>query len=61
MKGYRTILVNVLAALIPFLALAEWRDVIPDQYWPFYALGLAMANMLLRTITDTPIGRKVRN
>ena len=58
LKGYRTVLVNVLAASIPIMELAEWRDVMPDHWLPWYALGMALANVMLRYATTTPIGRK---
>lgn len=58
MKGWRTITANVLAALLPFLALAEWQEVVPAEWWSIYALGVALLNVLLRTITTTPVGRK---
>lgn len=58
MKGYRTIIVNILAAVMPALELSELTAVMPDNWLPWYALGLALANMWLRKITTTPIGRK---
>lgn len=57
MKGWRTRIVNVLATVLPLLALAEWRDVIPADAWPIYALSLALANIVLRELTTTPAGR----
>ena len=57
MKGYRTIVANVLFAVLPILELTELRDVLPPDWLPFYALGVALANMLLRHITTTPVGK----
>ena len=57
MKGYRTLAVNVLSTSIPILELTEWRDVMPDGWLPWYVLGLALANVWLRAITTTPVGK----
>lgn len=57
MKGYRTIAVNLLSTIVPIMALTEWRDVLPKDWVPYYALGLAVANVWLRSITTTPVGR----
>jgi len=58
MKGYRTLLANALAMVIPLLEMTEIRDVIPDTLLPWYALGMALMNMGLRYITTTPVGTK---
>jgi hypothetical protein len=58
LKGYRTIIANVLLSVLPILELAEVRDVMPDDWLPWYALGLALANVALRYITTTPVGQK---
>ena len=56
LKGWRTWIVNILASLVPVLYLTEWRDVIPTEYWPYYALALAIINIYMRSITTTPVG-----
>ena len=56
MKGYRTLLANGLASIIPFLELAELRDVMPDEWLPWYAFAVAGANIVLRMVTTTPVG-----
>lgn len=65
LKGLRTMLVMVLAAIPPMLEalvqialLPEWGGLIPDEWWPFYAIAVAIAGVVLRTITDTPFGRQ---
>lgn len=58
MKGFRTITFNVLATAVPILELTEFRDVLPDVWLPWYALGVALANMYLRYITTTALGQK---
>jgi hypothetical protein len=57
LKGYRTILFNLLAAVIPVIELTELRAVVPDNYLPIYVLVLAMGNLYLRSVTTTPIGK----
>lgn len=56
MKGWRTILFNALAAVMPILQLTEFANVLPDTWLPWYALGLVLANMYLRSITTTRLG-----
>jgi len=56
LKGWRTWIVNAIASLVPVLYLTEWRDVIPSDYWPYYALALAIINVYMRSITTTPVG-----
>ena len=57
MKGWRTVAVNILATIIPILSLTEWVAVLPKEYLPYYALAIALLNVLLRAITDTPMGK----
>lgn len=63
-KGYRTIIFNVLAgipllaeSLLPILSLPELAALIPDAWLPYYGLFVAMGNVWLRSITTTPVGR----
>lgn len=58
MKGYKTLTFNVLAAAVPILEMAEIRDVLPDEWLPYYTLGVVLANLALRAMTTTPIGAK---
>lgn len=58
MKGYRTVFVNVLFTLVPIMELTEWRVLLPEEYLPYWMLFVATANIILRAITTTPIGRK---
>lgn len=65
LRGFRTIVVNAIMAL-PLLAepvgqilnAPELRDLIPAHYLPYYGLGMVIVNMILRSITSTPIGRR---
>lgn len=56
MKGYRTVLFNLVA--IATLAITEYADLIPPNVLPYVAFGIAVANIILRFNTTTPVGRK---
>ena len=68
LKGYRTVIVNSVAGLVAAVELAlpvvvqligmpEWRGILPQGWLPYYALGLALLNLWLRSITTTPLGK----
>ena len=57
MKGFRTLTANALFAIIPIMQLTEFKDVLPEDWLPWYALAMALANMQLRYLTTTPVGR----
>lgn len=58
MKGWRTLAFNILTGIVPILSLTEWVDILPPDYVPYWMLGVAIANVWLRMITTTPVGRK---
>ena len=58
LKGSRTFAANALMSILPILSLTEFQDVLPEGFLPWYALGMVLANMLLRAITTTPLGVK---
>lgn len=69
LKGYRTLIVNIVAAipaaielalpqLVQVIGMPEFRGILPQGWLPYYALALALANIWLRSITDTPVGRR---
>jgi len=58
MKGYRTIIFNVLASLLPIMDLTEVHNLIPETWLPWYAIAVAIGNVYLRSITTTPVGTK---
>lgn len=62
MKGFRTILFNVVAALpvaadlaVQVLTYPGLADVVPVQCYPYYALAVAVGNVVLRTRTNGPV------
>jgi len=56
-KGWRTVIFNACAMLLSIASLAEWNSVLPKEWWPYYVLGLSMANILLRSVTNTDMGK----
>lgn len=57
LKGYRTLIVNLLLALMPVLEMTEVLSVLPSGYEASYAIFIALVNLYLRTVTTTSIGR----
>lgn len=58
-KGYRTWVINILLALMPILEMTEILDILPDSYTSVYAVAIAVVNLYLRSITTTPVGKKL--
>ncbi|MCI5049523.1 MAG: hypothetical protein MRY32_04245 [Rickettsiales bacterium] len=58
MKGWRTVLFNILAAVMPVLETAGVDLGLEGQSLAFYGLGVAIGNIVLRFLTTTPIGTK---
>jgi hypothetical protein len=59
LKGYRTILVNTLLTVMPILEMTELLSVLPDGWQNWYAIAMAVINLWLRSITTTPMGKKL--
>jgi hypothetical protein len=57
-KGWKTVTFNILATAVPLLELTELQGIVPEDYLPHYVLGVALANMVLRALTTTPMGIK---
>ena len=68
LKGKRTLIFAALAAVLPasdvvlevlkiVLATPEIGAVIPSEFYPYYALAVALGTAILRTLTSTPVGR----
>jgi hypothetical protein len=58
MKGWKTLIVNGLSVVVTVAELQEWTSIIPDEYLPYFTLGLALANMALRFVTNTAVGSR---
>lgn len=59
LKGWRTLIINALLALMPILEMSEILDVLPDGYEAPYAIFIAVMNLYLRSITTTPMGKSL--
>jgi hypothetical protein len=59
LKGYRTILINCLLTIMPILEMTEVLDVLPEGFEAPYAIAIAVVNLWLRSITTTPMGKKL--
>ena len=59
MKGWRTLGMNAALALLGVAQAANWTDVLgPGATAGWVVTGVGVANMVLRSITTTPIGQK---
>lgn len=65
MKGFRTIIVNSLVAMLPlagellaFLDVFDWRSVLPPESAGWFILVVGVLNIALRFATNTKVGRK---
>jgi hypothetical protein len=56
MKGYRTITLNVLAAMVGALMTTDWGAVADAHTAGVVVGGLGLANTVLRFFTDGPVG-----
>lgn len=57
MKGWKTVLFNLGAAILPVLSTAGSDLGLGPKALGLYALGMAVANLILRYFTTTPVGR----
>lgn len=57
LKGFRTLMVNIVLSIMPILEMSEMLDVLPDDYEAPYAIMIALVNLYLRSITTTPFGK----
>ena len=58
LKGYKTVLFNLLASVVPLLELTELQSIVPDDQMPLYMFVVALGNLALRYMTTTPVGKK---
>ena len=64
MKGWRTFTINAALAIAPLAEIIgalgnmpELRGLVPAEWLPWYAFGVALVNLYLRSITTTPPGK----
>ena len=65
MKGYRTIAINAAVIAVPavvevmqFLNVFDWHSILPPDYAPIVIMFVGVANILLRFVTNTKVGKK---
>lgn len=58
MKGYKTVLFNLAAAVLPVLEVAGKDLGLEGNALAIYALAVTIGNVVLRFFTSTPIGKK---
>lgn len=58
MKGYRTLIVNVVLAVLGVLVAFNWGDVLPPKYAILVtSIIIPAINGYMRMITTTPVGK----
>lgn len=55
MKGYKTVIFNVLAAIVPVLEVSGTDLGLDGTGLAIYGLGVTIANLVLRFLTTTPV------
>lgn len=58
MKGFRTLGFNIAVAILPILEAADFTDVLGVNGMAIYGTVIAIANIALRVVTNTPITKK---
>jgi hypothetical protein len=62
LKGWKTLIVNALAALVGVALIFDWSSIISNPSVTGYIVtGLGILNMVLRTMTNTPVGSSDKN
>lgn len=56
MKGYRTLALNLTAALLGVLVATDWVALTDPRTAGTIVTGLGLANAVLRFLTDGPVG-----
>jgi len=56
MKGYRTLALNLAAAVFGVLVATDWTSLADPKTAGLIVTGLGLANTVLRFLTDGPVG-----
>lgn len=57
LKGWRTLAANILTIVTSVLELSRVTDYLSNDQALWFVVGLAGANIALRLLTSTPVGR----
>jgi hypothetical protein len=60
LKGWRTTLFNVAVIIAGLAQYVDLINIIAPQYTPLVLLAVGVANLVLRYLTDTPMGVSVK-
>jgi hypothetical protein len=58
LKGWRTMAVSLALAVVGVLQTADWARIVPPSQVGPTILTIAIIVAVLRTLTDTPVGRQ---
>jgi hypothetical protein len=58
LKGWRTILFSAAVAVLGVLQTADWATILTPRYVGPAMLGVAIMVAVLRSVTDSAVGRK---
>jgi hypothetical protein len=58
MKGWRTLALNSALAVFGVLEAADWTSVLGNDSAGWVVAGIAAANLILRTVTNTEVGKR---
>lgn len=61
MQGYKTVIFNFLAVILPALESVDLTHILTSQQLATYGVVVGMVNILLRSYTTTPIFTKPQN
>lgn len=59
MKGWRTLGLNLAFAAFGVLEMADWPGLLGSGKAGLVITAIGVANMVLRSLTTTPVGKKV--
>jgi uncharacterized membrane protein len=57
-KGWRTVMLSLLLAIVGVLQTADWATIVPPRQVGPVMLVIAIVVAVLRVLTDTPLGTK---
>jgi hypothetical protein len=58
LKGWRTLLLSILLAVVGVLQTADWATIVAPRYVGPAMLAVAVVVAVLRAVTDTAVGKK---
>ncbi|PCI53453.1 MAG: hypothetical protein COB36_12360 [Alphaproteobacteria bacterium] len=57
MKGFKTVIFNSLGSIMPILEVSGITGVLEGDALKWYIIGMAVANIVLRFMTTTAVGK----